>query len=535
RRAKKWFTPLTANIDKGESDPSQAWRQRRVAGEELLRIADQEAHGDIAVARRFTKSLTRLVIGLRAILRLCEEEEKQGTDDYLGSFSLTRLSNLYYSASRPSYCLMVLVMLHTDRLPFLETVIPGALKEGSEHGLRGIYFLATSIPDFFDHVDPVVIFEQAIQAIRNPPTPRHRWTQAIELIYHSFCHGSTSTEQSKAATLSARRLIVNSTVELCGEDDWELSLIFRVILRMGWVAKDKGIFPSTFPPAVLSNIIRRILSTTDLKSFNVPLALVLKVLALCTDGLQISTIMSPEQAAGLAEVCMQVMCGKFLPFVTPGDPLIVDDRFTRHSDEDAFGILCNLPHETFQDALTATLFPPESGPLYSHQSVGELLDLLLWLSNMPANVVQAHRVLIDGYACRFLLSILTNINPLEWLWPNRADWRAKGEAMTCFGNIIERMNETELRDHVPKAVIEAAVAMKENEEAPLTQRGQAIFMLQRYTVAADRCGVEPYYREEALPLESDQESNERVQIGQLQPEELNDGSAISHDYLDSLV
>ncbi|KAG9042195.1 hypothetical protein FS837_011171 [Tulasnella sp. UAMH 9824] len=454
REAKKWFTQLTSNIHKEESGSSQAWRQRRVAGEELLRIAEQEADGDVAVVRRFTKSLTRQLIGLRAILRLCEEEER--TSGHFGErhFPPSRNRFLHYSALCTSYCLMVLFMLHADRTLFLETIIGGVLREEIDYGLRGIYFLATSIPDFFDRVDPVVIFEYAIRAIRSSPRPEHRWTQALELIYHSFCHGSNSTEPKEAATLSTGRLIVKSTVELHGEG---------------------------YREPVLSNIIRKVDSET--RVFNLSGSLVVKVIALCTDELQIGTIMSPDGVVRLAKLCVGAM----------------RDNGATLRDE--------------SNAIKETLFPPMSSP--RDRPLGKTLDLLLWLSNMPADVAQAHRALIGGDACRFLGSILTGTASLEWKWWERDNWRAKGEAMTCLGNIIERMNETELRDHVPKAVIEAAVAMKKNQDAPLTQRGQAIFMLQRYTVAADRCGVEPYHREEVPPLENEQEGAE-VQVGEAQ-------------------
>ncbi|KAG9042803.1 hypothetical protein FS837_010375 [Tulasnella sp. UAMH 9824] len=293
RRAKKWFTQLTANLNKNTEEPrlSQAWRQRRVAGEELLRIAEQEADGDVAVARRFTKSPTRLVIGLRSILWLCEEEEEQETMHYSNFYSMNRNPDLRYSASRRSYCLMILVMLHADRSLFLETTVPGALREGIDDGLRVIHFLATSIPDFFDCVDPAAIHEYAIKAINSSTCPRYRKTQASQLIYHAFCGGLTSTEQGKEATLSTSRLILNSTV----------------IVQMGWVAKAKGIFPSIFTPAVLSNIIRTLPSASESNRFTVPDDLVLKLLALWTDELQIGTIMSPEQVAWLAEVCMKAM------------------------------------------------------------------------------------------------------------------------------------------------------------------------------------------------------------------------------------
>lgn len=68
--------------------------------------------------------------------------------------------------------------------------------------------------------------------------------------------------------------------------------------------------------------------------------------------------------------------------------------------------------------------------------------------------------------------------------------------MTCLGNIIQRMDRSQLCDYVTKEMIDSVVAIKTNKEAPLAQRDQAKFTLQRYTVVADGCGIEPYYREE---------------------------------------
>ncbi|KAG9042194.1 hypothetical protein FS837_011170 [Tulasnella sp. UAMH 9824] len=510
RKAKKWFTQFTAGLDDQGSNLNQAWRQRRVAGEELLRIAEREAHGDVIVARRFTKSLTRQAIGMRAILQLCEEEK----DDprlppplrHIGSES-----DLRYPKSRISHRLMVLIMLHTDRLLFLEKIVTGALKEGIDYGFRGVLFLATSIPDFFDHVDPPVISEYAAQAIKNQSLPSARWYQGIELLHHLFRHGST-TEHGKAAALSTGQLILNSAMKLCGDKSWDLNSLLRVVLRTCLVAKNKRILPFILPPALLSNIIQTVSSRSGIHFIDKASALVLKVHALCADQLKIGSIVSSKQVAWLVQVGMEVMYEpKYWQDLIEKELIGQQDSYDRsplHLDEDAFSILCDLPEPAFQDGLKSLLWRR------SRRSEAKTLDLLLWLSNMPANILKAHRALIGGEACRFLGAIITDTRSPGWQWRDRAEWRAKGEAMTCLGNIIERMDESELRDHVPKTVLDAVVALKENEEAPLTQRGQAIFMLQRYTVAADRCGVEPHHREDELPQKNEQEKEEGVQFGQ---------------------
>lgn len=63
---------------------------------------------------------------------------------------------------------------------------------------------------------------------------------------------------------------------------------------------------------------------------------------------------------------------------------------------------------------------------------------------------------------------------------------------------MERMDREDLRCHVGKGIIESAVSIKEDCEAPTMQKGQAIFMLQRYNLVADQCGIEPFYKEALL-------------------------------------
>ncbi|KAG8921248.1 hypothetical protein FRC01_000347 [Tulasnella sp. 417] len=167
-------------------------------------------------------------------------------------------------------------------------------------------------------------------------------------------------------------------------------------------------------------------------------------------------------------------------------------------EEDAFDILCHLPEAIFAEALASELKAPTS-KLDSHtedsSDVFQLLDPLLWLSNMPSAIKAAHWALVDGGTYSFLAKIVDYPVSPTWVWQDRDIWRAKGQAMTCLGNIIERMDGPQIRGHITKEMIDSVVAIKTNEEAPLAQRDQAKFTLQRYTAVAERCGIEPYYRE----------------------------------------
>ncbi|KAG8896217.1 hypothetical protein FRC00_006267 [Tulasnella sp. 408] len=169
-------------------------------------------------------------------------------------------------------------------------------------------------------------------------------------------------------------------------------------------------------------------------------------------------------------------------------------------DEDAFDILCYLPELEFARALEARLEAAHRTVHFEHGRVHWfallLLEPLLWLSNMPRHIRIANNALVQGRACEELTKIILCSVSATWKWSDRDAWRAKGRAMACLGNIIEKMDESQMRDHVTRVMIRSVLDIKVNAEAPLSERDHATFTLQRYTAAAARCGIEPYYGEE---------------------------------------
>lgn len=108
---------------------------------------------------------------------------------------------------------------------------------------------------------------------------------------------------------------------------------------------------------------------------------------------------------------------------------------------------------------------------------------------MPSGIQQVHHALVEGGACEFLANVILNSLPNTWMWEHRAAWRVKGEAITCLGNIIERMDELALRSRIKTEIVEAMVAIYNNVEYPLAERQHAEFTLKRYREAVDRYGI----------------------------------------------
>lgn len=117
------------------------------------------------------------------------------------------------------------------------------------------------------------------------------------------------------------------------------------------------------------------------------------------------------------------------------------------------------------------------------------------------DVEQIHWTLVEADTCTFLTYVLSY--NMDQDPPDRGLWRAKGLAMTCLGNIIERMDAAQLDQHVTEEMVRTVVSIKNHEDVPTVQKGQAIFTLQRYTLAADRWSIRPFYREDPSNMEEE--------------------------------
>ncbi|KAG8912856.1 hypothetical protein FRC00_003616 [Tulasnella sp. 408] len=206
----------------------------------------------------------------------------------------------------------------------------------------------------------------------------------------------------------------------------------------------------------------------------------------------------PQKMSALSSSCMNIVLGggfwdKFTSLDECGP-----SSFNLIPEEDAFDILCRLPQPTFSAALAAVLndCPVSLDPSsQDHLKLFDMLEPLLWLSNMPVSNPKAHRALVEGGACEFLVKVILDSPREVWSWEDRATWRVKGEAITCLGNIIEKMDQSTLRSHLREDIIKAIADIRDNVEAPLAQRDQATFTLLRYETAAGCYDVEPLCKE----------------------------------------
>ncbi|KAG8924065.1 hypothetical protein FRC00_005528 [Tulasnella sp. 408] len=197
-----------------------------------------------------------------------------------------------------------------------------------------------------------------------------------------------------------------------------------------------------------------------------------------------------ERTCTLSSCCMNIVLGGVFWDKSAISEECITSTFKFIPEEDAFDILCRLPHGIFSAALAVALnyCPVSLDPSsQDHLKLFDILEPLLWLSNMRASIPEAHRALVKGGACEFLAKIILDSPQETWLWQDRAIWRIKGEAITCLGNIIEKMDQSELRSHLREDIIKAIADIRDNTAAPLVQRDQAMFTLLRYKTVAG-CG-----------------------------------------------
>ncbi|KAG8921247.1 hypothetical protein FRC01_000346 [Tulasnella sp. 417] len=526
RRAKKLFlrftTPSRTNTRVSAS------RRRKEAADSLLKLVEKEVEGEDLVGRRFTKTALRQENVTRAILALSDEEYQRDVD---ASKLWPRYVLLTVNDSGPAVRLLDVVIKHSKGSTFFGDSIPRAL-EDELAGSAAVLFIATTYPRFFELVDSQVIFKYSCGILERKRNFGVCWLRAIRLLDMLMNHLPPTLAKRRDIQLSMARTAIEHVSDfICYRPNQESHvprrhfLYFTVVLQAGVTSllqtegnstELKNMFESD---SVLEGYIGDLRCTIRGISgrsrypdtHSVERGLALRALALLQDTPDGKLSFADDYDVGAA--CASMILSQ---------PQMRDQQGFEYNalhmvpylrvDEDAFDVLCRLPEPIFAKALASqlkasayNLDPPTENPCdtspWRSSDVFRLLDTLLWLSNMPPDIGAAHRALVGGDTCAFLVKIVNHPVSQIWEWQEREIWRAKGQAITCLGNIMEKMDGSQIRDHVKKEMIKFVVEIRTNEEAPLAQRDQAKFTLQRYTAVANRWGIEPYWRESAEALD----------------------------------
>ncbi|KAG8922973.1 hypothetical protein FRC01_013381 [Tulasnella sp. 417] len=529
RKARRFLDKLLA-ANKGKGDPIEVAKQRTSAAAALLDIVHVEQRGREIVARRFAKSSSRRTEGTRALLKLSDDELDQfGPKAIIG-----------YCIHRPTLSeqLLSLISNHPNNFSFFQETISTLMNDGTEGPAAMLYLATTNTWAFFKQIPSHVIFSFCRRITSEEKVLSPNWYCAVQLLCLLLRHVAQTPRKSPAAELKMllrRRQsnqppsppprptdasvlcpILKSLIHIVTEERRET---VRLMPEYEFVLRGLPVLP------ILAGCCERIERSPELEALtsSTPLKSFLELLInfvfpqypgprrLCTEGgLGVYTLISLLKIPSIANLFRDMELSRLASFLVDMvlSPWTLDFQSASEFEKDILRSLTaneelyltclgSLPGSTFSIALSGALKEGrarlDSSTANPYEPLG-LVERLLSLSNAKVMKEQICHALSNGGACEFLARALHHTGVLSS--DDRGLWRAKGLAMTCLGNIIERMNEEQFSSCIKEEMIALVVTIKEDGKVPLVQKGQAIFLLQRYTLAADRFGVRPFHRED---------------------------------------
>ncbi|KAG8942670.1 hypothetical protein FRC04_003571 [Tulasnella sp. 424] len=419
-QTRKQFLEFTSDppID-SEGSSIHTGRRRRVVADALFSTGSKGEEWADLVARRFTKTTERQIAGLRAILRLRDAEELSDASEHL---ILT--SELDYS--QVSYRLLSLVFMQFEPESFFPDVVPSVLRDWPANNPWAIVWLVRVISTFMSRVDAGVMLGYGRRVIQNAKPWTNQWLGGMWLLL-ALVLDQVASPRSRTTILSAAKLILHVGMEALGNQTTDTvgtfndvsgqKVLYSVVMTcLNCEEEDTlhSIVPSimTLGPFVEACI--------DVLSANGSMTCsTLKALALLRNVPTIMEDIPQTKMSILATCCMDIVLGRGLWNGSLLTEKCRADPFPLIPEEDAFDVLCRLPQPTFPKALAAALadcpvcLDPSS---QDHLKLFDMLEPLLWLSNMPSSIPEAHRALVDGDVCEFLTKIILDSPQETWSW-----------------------------------------------------------------------------------------------------------------------
>ncbi|KIO17259.1 hypothetical protein M407DRAFT_225909 [Tulasnella calospora MUT 4182] len=520
RRAKKLLVTLIATNDYG-ADHSATRQRRSEAATGLMKIAKEELSGENIVARRFLKTPSRWGKGAQALLKLSDDE----------------LDAMGYRAVHPvleptaSMKLLDIVRRREGNVSFFGITISNTLEIAMDGAAAILYLALTEMESFFRHIDEKVIFSFCKRVIDAEATLCPKWYCGVKLLYALFlnarCHKWKDSyflppllsNMFGGLILQAQRA-VNPDVPMTSgafENPQLLPLVARCCEE---IETDSGL-DALPPPETLKPFIELLISIilpegTGQPSPSLDRGFALRTLIPLLKSRAVVGFIPTSKLPGLGVGFMEMALRPHTVGTQVEDGLDKDifRPRRRRLDEWAIISLSRLPEPIFSNALSLALNKGIARLDYlaatPYEPLG-LVERLLWISNIKVILAErAHQALVDAGACGFLAHVISwqsDAAPQD-----RGIWRAKGLALTCLGNLVERMDARQCRTYITKEIIEAVVAIKEHGEVPLVQKGQAIFTLQRYTLTAERWSIQTYYREDTASIAEEYRTNNEIDL-----------------------
>lgn len=498
QRAKILFTRLVSCTDDSKSETSSK-RRREDAAKGLLQMASRGPDGKDIVARKFVKTAAREENGIRALLKL--------NDDELQPFQSWLWEEPPYPLASTATDLIDLVVSRSTEGKFLRNTLPKVLHD-ERSGVGAILRLVDKHPEFFVQVDHDLVFRFGTRSVEQAAPLTCIWRRGVKLLLVLLDRlPEAPLETRDSIHLPLLQVLLQACTEgflwvdentirrgKVGSTDAVqlLKYMFRVLqeVRKDVEALDK-IIPSRPSLNRLVGDLMVMFAEDRIQSgntLNITSLLALKSLSILLQSQVVRENVDLGVVGRWAGVFVDIVLQPSSWQLSLGnEPSAGEFAITELKPEKAaFDILCFLPEPAFANALALALSQcdPKNNPLISPPyKIYRVVASLLSLSNTRRHSRKTSVALIQGGTCEYLAQILSCDDPGSR--SHRTFWRAKGLAMTCLGNIMERMDREELRRHVAKGVIESAVSIKDDHDTPMVEKGQATFMLQRYNLAAN--------------------------------------------------
>ncbi|KAG9049984.1 hypothetical protein FS837_008334, partial [Tulasnella sp. UAMH 9824] len=464
-RAKRWYNRLVSDMD-DLSEPSSKRRRER-AGNGLLKMASRGPEGKAIVVRKLLKTPEREEKTVRALLILSDEE--------LESFQSWLWEEVPHSLAGTATDLIELVRSSSPQGHFFRKTLPKVLGDEA-NGAGAILKLINKHPDFFVHINHELLFRFGKHSLEEAVPLTIWWRRAIKLLLTLLDRlPGAPVEARKKIHLPLLRILLEACTEgflwvdentlrrgKVGSQDAVqlLQFIFRVLREVGEdpEALDQ-IVPSGSPMRRLVGDLMLTFAQDrihDGNTLNASSLLVMKTLSILLqsrvvrDSVDITVV---TRWTGVF-VDMVLLPSTFPTSLGKGPSAAELAKIDLKPETAAFNILCGLPEPAFAEALALTLSQcdPQTGALAAPPYTNyHIIGALVGLSSTRRHSRKTSHALIRGGTCEYLARVLSCDNPNGG--SEGALWKAKGLAMTCLSNIIERMDREDLRRHISKGLI----------------------------------------------------------------------------------
>ncbi|KAG8914433.1 hypothetical protein FRC00_013640, partial [Tulasnella sp. 408] len=416
RKAKTLFLRLTTEAKPHKADSER--QKRRESAKDLVDILENQPDGEDIVARRLTKTAERQQAGLQALLRLSDDEQGQANP------ALTNMNETYSSR------LLTMLLKHSKGRTLFQESLPNIL-ENATFGIAGVRFLATQDMQGIMLLDPRLVANFVRRIMQNTNVGSSHWYNGAALL-DFMLRPMWQTPQTYPLT---SHLIV---------------VVFEEVTK-------------AFDPKNKSTTT----SSTTQNSHVVDAAALRAVYSSCLFVMR----ENGDSSGWIPSHLPHSLYPRIPTTSVAGDQARDVEGFPRlRPDEDAFDVLRRLPGSTFRNALGRVIDDAQE-QIKSDKltAVPRLLGALLWLSLRSSQFPEAHNALTGSGACDFLFEVMRLTVPPEFDYQYRDICRAKGEALTCLGNICECMDAEQLGALVSQEMMDCILSIRDSKTLPTVQ------------------------------------------------------------------